>query len=85
VTDIAFGETGLNQIVAFGPAQGVPGDPVIFSSFGFAPDSPDTGGNEEPLGNLTIGTAAPVPEPSAVVAMLGLGLGALASKVGKQG
>ncbi|MCA2710092.1 MAG: PEP-CTERM sorting domain-containing protein [Microcystis sp. M015S2] len=87
VTDIVFGDTGLNQTVAFGPAQGVPGDIVVFSSFGFTPGAPDTNGAEQPLGTLTIteDTAVAVPEPSAVVAMLGLGLGALASKVRKQG
>ena len=87
VTDIVFGDApGGNVSVAFGPEGGVPGDPVVFASSGFAPD-PDTNGVEETLGTLTITeyTAVAVPEPSAVVAMLGLGLGALASKVRKQG
>jgi hypothetical protein len=83
VTDIIFGDfEGGNVSVAFGPAGGVPGKPVVFASSGFAPGAPDTDGGEETLGTLTI---VAVPEPSAVVAMLGLGLGALASKVRKQG
>ncbi|MCA2655196.1 PEP-CTERM sorting domain-containing protein [Microcystis sp. M061S2] len=88
VTNITFGTADFSQIVAFGPAGGTVGNSVIFTSFGFDPTfGADTNSGEETLGTLTVTEISqqPIPEPSAVVALLGLGLGALASKVRKQG
>ena len=77
-TNIVFyNSNDINQFFSFGPyTDGVtPG--LAFTSLGFDPET----GDEQPFVGFTV---AVVPEPGAVVALLGLGLGALASKIRKQ-
>ncbi|MBC1197250.1 PEP-CTERM sorting domain-containing protein [Microcystis aeruginosa BLCCF158] len=89
-TDILFTDaTNSGPYIAFGPA-GV--DPSVNpGGLSFASTSIDpafganTNGVEEVFGTFTITPkSTSVPEPGAVVALLGLGLGALASKIRKQ-
>ncbi|MBC1195602.1 PEP-CTERM sorting domain-containing protein [Microcystis aeruginosa BLCCF158] len=86
---VLFGSGTATQYIAFGPAVGVVGDPTIFSSYlsdtiTNPPLTNDLGGLEEPF-NQSGWSLTAIPEPSAVVGLLGLGLGALASRVRKKG
>lgn len=83
VMDFILFDYAMSEYVGFGPGVGMMG--LAFTSN--VPGVPgDLGGNELPFdpSNMMWG-AALVPEPGAVVGLLGLGLGALASKVIKKG
>ncbi len=76
-------DNGMSDYVGFGPGISITG--LAFGSN--VPGVPgDLGGTEVPFdpSNMMWG-AALIPEPGAVVGLLGLGLGALASKVIKKG
>lgn len=88
---ILYGSGGQSEYIAFGPAAGVVGDPLIFTSLlDMTNTTPaitnNLGGAEQPFNQPGWSLVAVyIPEPSAVVGLLGLGLGALASKVIKKG
>lgn len=84
-------DTNGSDYIAFGPSQiSFPGETVFASSFAATPSlastAADLQGDEQLFGEIGW-TLQPVgvPEPGSVVALLGLGLGALASRVRKQG
>ena len=84
-------DTNGSDYIAFGPGQvSLPGQTVFASSFSATPSlagtPADLQGDEQAFGAMGW-TLQPVgvPEPGSVVALLGLGLGALASRVRKQG
>jgi hypothetical protein len=84
---VLFSSVSAIQYIGFGPV--VVGNPTIFSSslsqtITNPPLTNDLDGVEEPF-NQSGWSIQLIPEPSAVVALLGLGLGALASRVRKQG
>ena len=79
---LAFDGNGVD-FISFGPDNFGTGTGLAFIS-DIEGETYTTGAEEEPFASLNFGVKQ-VPEPSAVVAMLGLGLGALASKVRKQG
>lgn len=83
VMDFILFDNGMSEYVGFGPGISITG--LAFASN--VPGVPgDLGGTEVPFdpSNMMWG-AALIPEPGAVVGLLGLGLGALASKVIKKG
>jgi hypothetical protein len=89
-TDILFTDAAFSgPYIAFGPAGLDPSVNPGGLSFASASIDPAFGANtdgvEEVFGTFTITSkSTSVPEPGAVVALLGLGLGALASKIRKQ-
>lgn len=85
VMDFVLFDSGMSDFVGFGPAVTAGMTGLAFTSN--LPGVPgDLGGTEVPFdpSNMMWG-AALIPEPGAVVGLLGLGLGALASKVIKKG
>ncbi|AOC54811.1 hypothetical protein amyaer_4124 [Microcystis aeruginosa NIES-2481] len=89
VMDIVFGsDTGWSEYFGFGPSAIDPANGLVFNSlFAAAPlDALDTDAEDTPFVPTALTWQLQlVPEPGSVVALLGLGLGALASKVIKKG
>ncbi|MFN6258984.1 MULTISPECIES: PEP-CTERM sorting domain-containing protein [unclassified Microcystis] len=83
VMDFVLFDSGMSDYVGFGPGISITG--LAFASN--VPGVPgDLEGNEVPFNpSNMMWEAALIPEPGAVVGLLGLGLGALASKVIKKG
>lgn len=83
VMDFVLFDNAMSDYVGFGPG-------ISMIGLAFASSVPgvlgDLGGNELPFDpSNMMWEAALIPEPGAVVGLLGLGLGALASKVIKKG
>ena len=84
VMDFVLFDEPRNDFVAFG-LSGTPGFGLAFSS-NLTGVPGDLGGNEVPFNPSNMNWQLQlIPEPGSVVALLGLGLGALASKVRKKG
>ena len=83
VMDFILFDSGMSEFVGFGPGVGITG--LAFGSN--VPGVPgDLEGTEVAFDpSNMMWEAALIPEPGAVVGLLGLGLGALASKVIKKG
>ena len=83
VMDFILFDSGMSDFVGFGPGISITG--LAFASN--VPGVPgDLGGTEVAFDpSNMMWEAALIPEPGAVVGLLGLGLGALASKVIKKG
>lgn len=84
VMDFVLFDNAMSDYVGFGPSS-TPGFGLAFTS-SVPGVTGDLGGNELPFDpSNMMWEAALIPEPGAVVGLLGLGLGALASKVIKKG
>ena len=87
VMDFVLFDDAMSDYVGFGLSSDPGFGPAFTSSLANVPGvTKDLGGTELPFdpSNMMWETAL-IPEPSAVVGLLGLGLGALASKVRKKG
>lgn len=84
VMNFVLFDSAMSDYVGFGPSS-TPGFGLAFTS-NVPGVTGDLGGNELPFDpSKMMWGAALIPEPGAVVGLLGLGLGALASKVIKKG